>query len=110
MGAPIDIANFLTRGFAKEKEAPVRKKKAAAKEKNEKDESEMAQEERKRWAEHNDGTSGMLTYTEQFFKKYKGNVQSQADKKKKLDKRMPGSVGPGLGMEYLAEKIVSNPR
>jgi len=104
--APIDIANFLSHGFAKPREPPKPKKrkidpKATA---DGKDESDLAREERKRWADWNAGERG--GYTEQFLDKYK-NCQSNPAKPKK-DKRLQGSVGPGQGMEYMARWTGSN--
>lgn len=104
--APIDIASFLSHGFSKSKEPPAKKKKvdkSKAKDPTQaaKDESDRARDERERWAAHNNGGSGEMTYTEMFFRKYAG-VAHKSEKKSGHDKRMKGSVGPGNGMEYMA--------
>lgn len=104
---PVDLANFLIHGFAKPKEQPPKKKQKVAKDKDKekdaatlsKDESDLARAERQRWEEWNSGGSG--GYTEMFLNRYKG-CQSNPGKKKD-DKRLKGSVGPGNGMEYLAK-------
>jgi len=94
---PIDLSTFLTHGFNAPKEsAPKKKRKQPAS--NEKDESDLAREEKKRWDDWNAGGKG--GYTEQFFQKYR-NCTSFPTKPKE-DKRLKGSVGPGQGMEYMA--------
>jgi len=99
----LDLASFLTHGYSKPKEPVKKKQKVAPKAKAEpgpggaKDESDLSREERKRWADWNEGGGG---YTEMFFNKYK-NCQSNPGKPKE-DKRLKGSVGPGQGMEYMA--------
>merc|ERR1711972_980554 len=97
--APIDLANFLSHGFAKPKDPPKakRKKAQASSAASAKDESDLAREERKRWADWNSGEKG--GYTEQFLERYKGCRSNPA--KPKEDKRLKGSVGPGQGMEYM---------
>jgi len=99
---PVDLASFLSHGFAKPKEpAKPKKRKAAANSAagaEGQDESDMARAERQRWREWNDGGQG--GYTEQFLEKYK-NCQSNPAKPKD-DKRLKGSVGPGHGLEYVA--------
>mmetsp|Transcript_14129 Transcript_14129/g.26451 ORF Transcript_14129/g.26451 Transcript_14129/m.26451 type:complete len:309 (-) Transcript_14129:69-995(-) len=96
--APIDIAHFMQHGFAKQKEPPKKKPKAKAKSDGEKDESDLAREERSRWRTWNEGGTG--GYTEQFFERYK-NCRA-FEPKPKVDKRLKGSVGPGQGNEYMA--------
>lgn len=98
---PIDLATFMSHGFAAPKEPPKKKKKKveAANPDAGKDESDLARDEKKRWNDWNEGGQG--GYTEQFFEKYK-NCQSNPEKPKK-DKRLEGSVGPGQGMEYMAK-------
>merc|ERR1740121_1862386 len=97
---PIDLATFLSHGFNAPKEPPKKKKKTAQSAQPDagKDESDLARDERARWAAWNEGGQG--GYTEQFFEKYK-NCRAN-DKPSKEDKRMKGSVGPGNGMEYMA--------
>lgn len=98
---PIDLASFLHRGFAKAPAPPVKKKKRKEPENNPdkgKHESDLAREERARWADWNAGERG--GYTEQFLAKYKNCTSYPIQEK--TDKRMKGSVGPGQGMEYMA--------
>lgn len=104
--APIDLASFLMHGFQAPQEPP--KKKTKTKSKTDaaaatagalgKDDSDLARDERKRWADWNEGGRG--GYTDQFFSKYR-NCHAFEGKVKK-DKRLEGSVGPGQGMEYMA--------
>jgi len=104
---PIDLASFLSHGFAKPKDLPKARKskaKANAAAGTGHDESDLAREERKRWADWNAGERG--GYTEQFLERYKG-CQSNPNKPKE-DKRLKGSVGPGQGMEYMARWTGSN--
>lgn len=97
---PVDLASFLSHGFAKPKEQPPKKKRKApaAETSAEKDISDLAREERKRWNDWNEGGRG--GYTDQFLTRYK-NCTSYPTKSKP-DKRLKGSVGPGQGMEYMA--------
>lgn len=95
--APVDLAHFLTHGFAKPKEEKVVKKRKPKPE-DKQTEDDFARTERRRWAEWNEGSRG--GYTEQFFERYKGSQAFPA--KPKPDKRLKGSVGPGQGMEYMA--------
>eukprot|EP00931_Biecheleriopsis_adriatica_P092171 TRINITY_DN65999_c0_g1_i1.p1 TRINITY_DN65999_c0_g1~~TRINITY_DN65999_c0_g1_i1.p1 ORF type:complete len:315 (+),score=92.78 TRINITY_DN65999_c0_g1_i1:97-1041(+) len=98
--APIDLAHFLTHGYAKQKEPPKKKAKKAEPKAGElaKDESDLAREERARWKNWNEGGTG--GYTDMFFARYK-HLATQPEKPKP-DKRLKGSVGPGQGMEYMA--------
>jgi len=109
-GAPIDLANFLSHGFAKQKEPPQKKRKkektegAGEKKELEKDESDMSRAEKARWNDWNEGGRG--GYTLQFLDKYRNCTSWES--KPKQDKRMKGSVGPGHGNEYVARWTGSN--
>mmetsp|Transcript_146 Transcript_146/g.472 ORF Transcript_146/g.472 Transcript_146/m.472 type:complete len:323 (-) Transcript_146:106-1074(-) len=94
----IDLASFLSHGFAKPKEPPAKKRKVKAALVQSGTESDLAREERERWNAWNAGERG--GYTEQFLDKYK-NCQSNPSKPKET-KILKGSVGPGNGMEYMA--------
>lgn len=98
--APVDLANFLSHGFAKQPTAePAKKKKRKADANAGKDVSDLSRDERARWSEWNEGERG--GYTEQFLDKYR-NCTSFPKQEKSKDKRLKGSVGPGQGMEYIA--------
>lgn len=102
--APIDIASFLSHGFAKPKEPDPKKKRKAKPEAKAadgelaKDESDLAREERKRWGDWNEGGQG--GYTQNFLARYRNCTSWES--KPKEDKRLKGSVGPGHGNEYIA--------
>lgn len=100
--APIDLAHFLTHGFAKQKELPKKRKDSEANSANadKKLEADLAREERDRWKDWNSGGRG--GYTDMFFDKYSNALNVNDKAAKKADKRLKGSVGPGQGMEYMA--------
>jgi len=104
--APLDLASFLSHGFAKPKDPPKKKRKKEEEKPKDsaKDESDLAREEKQRWDEWNAGGQG--GYTEQFLQKYKNCTSNPSTKNK--EKRLKGSVGPGQGMEYMARWTGSN--
>lgn len=100
--APIDIAHFLSHGFAKPKdEGQAKKKKGQLLDDGppKPDESDLARAEKRRWNDWNEGGRG--GYTEQFLNRYR-NAQAFPPEPKK-DKRLKGSVGPGMGMDNFAK-------
>lgn len=96
--APVDLQQFLLHGFNKPLESEqdkIRKNKRKKETAAGKDESDLARAEKSRWNDWNEGGTG--GYTEAFFAKYR-NCQA-FEKAPKADKRLKGSVGPGLGMD-----------
>jgi hypothetical protein len=96
--APIDLNHFLQHGFLDPLESEQdRNKKRKKKESTElqKDESDRARDEKSRWNDWNEGGRG--GYTDAFFAKYR-NVRA-FEPAPKPDKRLKGSVGPGMGCD-----------
>lgn len=96
--APVDLQHFLQHGFMQPLESEqdrIRKKRKKDDPNLVKDESDLARAEKSRWNEWNEGGTG--GYTEAFFAKYR-NCQA-FEKAPKEDKRLKGSVGPGLGLD-----------
>jgi len=97
--APVDLQHFLQHGFSKPLESEQDKinKKKRKKDASEltKDTSDLARDEKSRWNEWNEGGQG--GYTAMFFQRYQNSHAFPA--KEKPDKRLKGSVGPGLGMD-----------
>lgn len=95
--APIDIAHFMSHGFARPKEEKVKKKQGQPinDQPPKADESDLARAEKRRWNDWNEGGRG--GYTEQFLDRYRNTQAFPAEPKP--DKRLKGSVGPGLGMD-----------
>jgi len=96
--APVDLQHFLQHGFMQPLESEQDKNKKRKKKESsdpKKDESDLARDEKGRWNDWNEGGRG--GYTDAFFQRYK-NVHAFPEKIKP-DKRLKGSVGPGMGMD-----------